>query len=117
MRLFIFLASTALLLYGLFRPESPPDLFENSDKALHLLAFGGFSLAARLAFLRAPAWLLWGVLLICAPLSEWLQHELQSSRQFSWLDIYANLAGVVLAALGWWLLTVLYKGWRMGKLV
>jgi len=114
-RFFIFIVSTALLLYGLFRPESPPNLFQNSDKALHLLAFGGFSLAARLAFLRAPAWLLWGSLLLCAPLSEWLQHELQSSRQFSWLDIYANLAGVVLAALGWWLLTVLYKRWRAGK--
>lgn len=115
MRLLVFIVVTALLLYGLFRPESPPNLFQNSDKALHLLAFGGFSLAARLAFLRAPALLLWGSLLLCAPLSEWLQHELQSSRQFSWLDIYANLAGVVLAALGWWLLTVLYKRWRAGK--
>lgn len=117
MRLLVFIVVTALLLYGLFRPESPPNLFQNSDKALHLLAFGGFSLAARLAFLRAPAWLLWGSLLLCAPLSEWLQHELQSSRQFSWLDIYANLAGVVLAALGWWLLTVLYKRYGVGKLV
>lgn len=112
MRLLLFLVTAALLAYGLLRPESPPDLFKNSDKAIHLLAFGGFSLAARLAFLRAPAWLLWGALLLCAPLSEWLQYELQASRQFSWFDIYANLAGVILAALGWWILSTLYQRWQ-----
>lgn len=116
MRFLIFVACTALLLYGLFRPESPPNLFDNSDKLLHLLAFGGFSLTARLAFLRAPGWLLWGVLLFCAPLSEWLQHVLQPARQFSWFDIYANWAGVVLAAMGWWVLTWLYRRWEARRL-
>lgn len=104
-----------MLLYGLFRPESPPNLFNNSDKLLHVLGFGAVSLAARIAFIRAPAWLLWGILLLCAPFLEWLQHSLQPSRQFSLNDIYANLTGIALAAIGWWLLTVLYKHWQARK--
>ena len=112
MRFTLFIICTAILLYGLLRPESPPNLFDDSDKALHLLAFGGVSLSARIAFLRAPAWLLWGALLLCAPLSEWLQFKLQSSRQFSWLDISANLSGIILAAIGWWILSKLYTRWQ-----
>lgn len=101
MRLLLFVACCAVFLYGMFRPESPPELFEQSDKALHLLAFGALALSSRLAFLRAPGWLLWGGLLALAPLLEWLQHYLQPGRQFSELDIAANLLGVVLAWLGW----------------
>jgi len=51
-------------------------------------------------------------LLASAPLSEWLQQQLQNTRQFSWLDISANLLGVLLAALGWWLLMLIYSRWR-----
>lgn len=112
MRLLLFSISLIILLYGLLRPEQPPELFNHSDKLWHLLGFGAVSLAARLAFIRAPAWLLWGTLALCAPLSEWLQHWLQPSRYFSWNDIYANLIGVLLAAIGWWLLTLLHKHWQ-----
>lgn len=101
MRLCLFLIFCVLLGYGLFRSESPPDLFDDSDKVLHLLAFGALSLSARLAFLRVPGWLLWGLLLLLAPLSEWLQHYLQPSRHFSFEDALANLLGVVLALVGW----------------
>ena len=76
---------------------------------MHLLGFGAVALTARMAFIRAPAWLLWGILLLCAPLSEVLQHTLVSPfRNFSWLDILANLTGVVLAAMCWWVLTRVY---------
>jgi VanZ family protein len=87
--------------YGLFRPESPPELFEQSDKALHLLGFGALALSSRLAFNRVPGWLLWPVLLFLAPLLEGLQHYLQPNRQFSTEDILANLLGVLLALAGW----------------
>lgn len=116
LRIFIFTISLAVLLYGLFRPESPPDLFNNSDKFMHVLGFGAVSLAARLAFIRTPAWLLWSILLLSALLSEWLQHLLQPHRQFSWLDIAANSLGVVLAALGCWLLSLCYKYWQARNL-
>lgn len=83
---------------------------------MHLLGFGAVALTARIAFTRAPAWLLWGTLLIFAPLSEVLQYTLVSPfRNFSWLDILANLTGVVLAAIGWRVLTRAYTRWQTHK--
>ncbi len=109
MRLLLFVACAAVLFYGMFRPESPPALFEQSDKALHLLAFGALALSSRLAFPRMPAWLLWGGLLPLAPFLEWLQKAVQPARQFSELDIAANLLGVALAWLGWQCLQALRR--------
>lgn len=104
MRFGLFAICCALLGYGLFRPESPPDLFDDSDKALHVLAFGALALSSRIAFARAPGWALWPLLGLAAPALEWMQHYLQPARQFSSGDILANLLGVALALLGWLLL-------------
>lgn len=101
MRKLLFLACCAVLAYGLLRPEPPPDLFGESDKLLHLIAFGGLSLTARLAFPSAPGRLLWPLLLVLAPLLEWLQHVIQPVREFSALDVLANLCGIALALLFW----------------
>lgn len=109
MRLLLFGACCAVFLYGLLRPESPPQLFEQSDKVLHLLAFAALALSSRLAFPRMPVWLLWGGLLALAPFLEWLQKAVQPARQFSELDIAANLLGVVLAWLGWQCLQALRR--------
>ena len=97
----LFLLCCAVLAYGLFRPQPPPYLFEDSDKFLHLIAFGGLALLSRLAFPRAPGWLLWGLLFVQAPLLEYIQHALQVSREFSYKDIFANLCGVSAALLAW----------------
>ncbi|THG87289.1 VanZ family protein [Pseudomonas sp. A-1] len=97
----MFASCCLALAYGLFRPESPPQLFDESDKVLHLLAFACLALTARQAFQRLPGWLLWLLLLALAPSLEWLQHYLQPARQFSALDIAANLMGVGLAWLVW----------------
>ena len=102
MRLLLFVTCCSVFLYGLFRPESPPDLFEQSDKFLHLLAFGTLALTSRLAFAWMPGWLLWGGLLALAPLLEGLQKVMQPARQFGFEDILANVVGVLLALLGWW---------------
>ncbi len=83
------------------RPESPPQLFEQSDKVLHLLAFAFLALTAQQAFPRLSGWLLWLLLLALAPSLEWQQHYLQPVRQFSELDIAANQLEVMLAWLGW----------------
>ncbi|GLX14886.1 MULTISPECIES: hypothetical protein [Pseudomonas] len=101
MKKLLFLACCALLAYGLFRPEPPPDLFNESDKFLHLIAFGGLSLVTRFAFPGTPGWLLWPLLFIQAPLSEWLQHLLQPTREFSTMDVLANFCGIALALLFW----------------
>lgn len=109
LRLGLFVLCAALLCYGLFRPESPPQLFEQSDKLLHVLAFAALALSARLAFGRVPGWLLWGVLLAFAPVAERLQQLWQPARHFSLHDALANVLGVALALLAWWLLGYLRK--------
>lgn len=102
-RLRLFLACLAVFCYGVFRPESPPELFQESDKVMHVLAFLVMGLCSALAaWGRRYAWLVWPALAAAAPLVEWLQHALQpGTRDFSLGDIAGNLVGVVLAALAW----------------
>ncbi len=116
MRRLIFVITLLILIGGILSPIPPYSPFPHSDKLMHLLGFGAVSLTARITFTRTPAWLLWGMLLIAAPLSEVLQHTvMQPFRNFSWLDIYANLTGVILAAIGWWFLTLINKYWQARK--
>ena len=116
MRLLILIICLAILLGGIMSPIPPHSPFSHSDKVMHLVGFGAISFTARIAFMRAPAWLLWGALLIFAPLSEVLQYVfVHPLRSFSWLDIFANLTGVILAAMGWWILTRLYTRWQTRK--
>lgn len=116
LRLLVFIICLTLLLGGILSPIPPYSPFPHSDKAMHLLGFGAVSLTARIAFIRTPDWLLWGILLIFAPLSEVLQYIfVHPLRSFSWLDILANLTGVVLAAISWWILTRIYTRWQIRK--
>ncbi|MDD2223622.1 MAG: hypothetical protein PHF42_09310 [Pseudomonas sp.] len=110
----LFFIYTALLIYGLFRPAGPSalHLFITSDKVMHFLGFAGLAFCTRLAFTHASAWKIWSLIILCAPLSEGLQHQVESSRQFSWLDICANLAGVAAGALCWWITTRLYHHYK-----
>lgn len=101
LRYWFFLGCLALLLWGILRPESPPYLFDDSDKWLHFIAFLGFSLTTRFAFCNRAIWLVWILLMISAPALEFLQHYLQSSRQFSWGDAAGNLSGVFVAFVIW----------------
>lgn len=95
----IFVFYGLLLAYGLFRPASPPSPFSGSDKLLHVAAFGGFALLAWLSLSRVPRWLLWGGLVLLAPVSELLQNWLYpETRTFSLADIVANWTGITLAA-------------------
>ncbi|OIN07909.1 hypothetical protein [Oceanisphaera psychrotolerans] len=103
LRLVIFFMFLVALFYGLFRPTPPPDLFGDSDKYMHLVAFFCLGVSARFAFVRLPGAWVWGALLASAPLLEYLQHYFQPHRTFSWFDALANAGGVLLA-LGCWLL-------------
>ncbi|WP_020679380.1 hypothetical protein [Marinobacterium rhizophilum] len=88
LRLPVFLCCVAGLLYGIFRAAPPPDLFDQSDKGGHLLAFGALGLSSRLAFLRQPGLVLWPTLVSLAPLLEWLQHQLRPLRIYSLEDVW-----------------------------
>lgn len=111
----VFVIYTALLLYGLFRAEGPPSLFKNSDKMLHFLAFAGFAFFTRAAFPKAAAWKVWTLIVLWAPISEALQHQIQASRYFSWLDIVANLTGVAIGAVCWLITAFIYKRWKASR--
>ncbi|WP_107851128.1 VanZ family protein [Oceanimonas marisflavi] len=104
LRLVIFFMFLAALCYGLFRPAPPPDLFDDSDKYLHLVAFFCLGLSARFAFVRASGAWVWSALLASAPVLEYLQHYVQPHRTFSGLDALANAVGVLLALAGWWVI-------------
>lgn len=96
-RMGFFLVCCAAFVYGVFRPEPPPNLFEDSDKAMHVLAFGTLAFSIRLAFARVRGAWLWPLLIALAPVMEWLQHVVQPGRHFSLGDIQANLLGVAAA--------------------
>lgn len=99
----VFLLCLAIVLFAVFRPEPPPELFRLSDKVGHVLGFVALGLSGRFAFPRLHYLIFWPPLLLMAWALEWLQALLQPSRIYSQGDTVANLAGVVLA-LGVWVL-------------
>ena len=99
LRFAVFVLCVTVFCYGVFRPQPPPELFQDSDKLWHVLAFIGLSFSTRLAFPRISGWLLWPALFGLAPLVEGLQQWLQASRHFSLGDIQANLLGVLVSLL------------------
>lgn len=101
LRLALFLVCLVILLWGTLRPISPPELFESSDKWLHLISFFALAITSQFAFIKLDQKVLWTLLFISAPALEFLQHLMQQSRTFSWLDISANLIGVVIALAAW----------------
>lgn len=87
------------LLYGLLRPESPPDFFDHSDKLLHVLAFSGLACLTRIAYPMFSGIVLWLILMVLAPSLEALQAVFQPHRVFSVGDVVANVTGVLLGFL------------------
>ncbi|MDM1696962.1 VanZ family protein [Thiopseudomonas alkaliphila] len=113
LRILLFITCFVVVCYGLFRPEVPPAIFRGADRVMHFSAFLGVSFSARLAFPKLPAWLVWGLLLAFAPISEWLQSVIQPvNRSFNWLDIVANTMGVLTALLCY----VIYVKWLHPRL-
>jgi hypothetical protein len=99
--MFLFVFFMAALLYGVFRPEPPTQLFANSDKVGHVLIFFAVTLSGRLAGISLPDWSYWPLWAVLALMMEYLQVALRQTRIFSTGDAYANLAGVVVAFVVW----------------
>jgi VanZ family protein len=104
----LFLVCGLVLMYGIFRPAPPPELFEQSDKFLHLLAFVALTLSGRAALSKVPALPFWSLFLMLGPALEVAQHWFQPGRVFSVEDAIANIAGSLLAAAFW----CLWRRWR-----
>lgn len=102
-RAVLFAGLCMALAYGLFRQAPPPELFEQSDKAMHLLAFFALTFSGCLAL---PSWSgvrFWSLFLLLGPVLEVAQHWFQPQRIFSLEDALANIAGTLLAGGLWWL--------------
>lgn len=106
--LYLFIIYTGLMSYGLFSPAESVESIDAPDMVLHFIGFAGFAFITRLAFARHAAWKVWIPVILWAPASEFLQ-QLQPTRGFDWLDIAANLAGVMAGALCWWLTVLAYR--------
>ncbi len=104
----LFLIFSGVLLYSLFRPTPPPDVFANSDKVGHVLIFLAVSLSGRLSKVSIFDWLYWPLWAFLAMALEYLQGAVRPLRIFSMEDAYANVAGVSLGLLAW-LMIWLYR--------
>lgn len=93
----VFVFSLMVVLYAIFRSQPPAEIFHESDKAGHILAFLALGISGRLGFPRLSEGLFWGALVVAAPLLEGLQPMLRPLRIFSVEDMLANLLGVLLA--------------------
>jgi VanZ family protein len=88
-------------------PVSLPDLFRGQDKLNHVVGFAALVLTARVAFPRVAVGRLALWLLVVALAIEAVQ-GLWPRRNASWLDMAANVLGV-LVGLGCYRI---YRGWR-----
>lgn len=95
----LFLTCLILLLYGMFRPSPPVEVFTHSDKAGHLVAFFCLCVTAKLAMPTLRWYMLLSGLVTLSFLLEYLQSAWRPLRVFSLEDSYSNLGGVLLAFL------------------
>jgi VanZ family protein len=91
---FLFTASAILIGWGILRATPPQQLFEESDKVAHFIAFAALSFTGRLAFKQANSYIYWSVMIVLAFSMEYLQGMLQASRYSSIEDAIANAVGV-----------------------
>jgi VanZ family protein len=90
----LFVISIGLVFWGIFRSTPPKELFDQSDKAAHLIAFAGLSFTGRIAMPKLNANIYWPVMVVLAVTLEYLQGFVQVSRLSSVEDAMANLMGV-----------------------
>lgn len=92
-----FWLSAACVAYGSLVPGDTLPPLASSDKLLHLLGHGGVAFCGALAYPRHWRYL-YGLLPLFGAGLEVLQCWVPN-RSFDWLDMVANVAGVVLAFL------------------
>ena len=107
LRYALFGAALLFVSWGFFTTSPPFKDLITSNFWKHSLSIFVFVLASILAFrAHASSLLFWVVAAVSAILFEVLQHPIAPSREFSWDDLLANLAGVSMALIMY--LMVLY---------
>lgn len=98
----LFILTFLLLVYGLFMPQVRSGMdIQNLDKFIH---FSGFFIVFLLGRFATHSWVngaYWILPFVAAVSLEYLQGKLVISRDFSYLDMIANVFGVA-AASGLW---------------
>jgi VanZ family protein len=95
---------------SLLPPQDLPQvqLFEGADKVVHFLMYLFFSILGcwtlKTEINRSGIWLTLPVTIGWGMLMELIQLEMHAGRSFSWYDILANSAGVVVGIIGYQLI-------------
>lgn len=97
----LFLLALLIILFGSLSSGGSMPAINNVDKVLHLLAYGGLSWLAIPSFSKTNVWKVFCILVFFGIGIEIAQSQMSFGRQGSLLDIYANVAGVILGVLFW----------------
>lgn len=95
----LFIICSITVLYGMFKPEPPAEVFTHSDKAGHFIAFFTLSLSAKFAMTKLPWFWFASMFFTLSFFLEFLQSKLRPLRIFSLEDSYSNAFGVCLSIL------------------
>jgi len=91
----LFCSCLILVVWGILRAMPPREIFEDSDKVAHFVAFAALSFTGRLALKQLSEVVFWPAMFSVAVALEYLQGQLQSSRYASIEDAIANATGVL----------------------
>ncbi len=72
-----------------------PETFSLGDKAIHAIVFFGFAVLMDLSSSRKPFWLWKGLPLVIYGFGIELMQYFIPFRDFSWLDLLANISGIM----------------------
>ena len=97
----LFAICIAVVSWGVFRAMPPQEIFEQSDKIAHLLAFAGLAFSGRMAMPKLNGHIYWPLITTVAMAMEYTQGLVQASRLSSVEDAIANVMGVAIAMLVW----------------
>lgn len=95
----IFIGCTIAASWGIFRSTPSPDIFYQSDKLLHAIAFAVIAFTGRMSMPMLSPILYWPIIAVITVSMEYVQGVLQITRISSLEDALANLVGVGVAFL------------------
>jgi VanZ family protein len=93
----LFICCAMAVSWGIFRSIPPQEVFPQSDKVLHVLAFCLLAFTGKMAMPKILSYIYWPIIVVVVILMEYIQGALQITRTSSVEDALANLVGVVLA--------------------